>query len=174
MKKIVSLILLGIILVTALCSCGTHAAATALDEALGSIKSGDFANAAIIEGSAFSDEDDAMLAAMYAKFDYTVGEVAENADGAAVKATITMADVGTVFSNYLTEAMAHSLDENWDADDTRFNEMLTAGDVPLSTFDVTVNMIEKDGKWVVDEENNDELLNAITGGLFSALSGLVE
>ena len=171
MKKLISLALAVLILAFSFASCGTHPAATALDKCLSYIETGDFANASVLENRAFSDEDDEMLKAMYAHFEYKIGEAAETESGASVTVTITMTDVGTVFSNYMTEALKHMLDSDWDSDGAVFEQMLSADDAPLTTNTVKVAMVEKEGEWIVADENND-LLNAITGGLFSALNNL--
>ena len=173
MKKTISLFLSFALIALCLVSCGTHEAATALDTLLATVKSGDFANASVITDGPFGNEDDVMMKAMYKNFDYKLGEVTENGDSADVAVTITMTDIGTVFTNYMNEAFENANDPNWDADDTRFIEMLNEDGVATKTFDVAVSMEKAEGAWTVADEN-EAFVDALTGGLFSSLSGLVE
>ncbi len=174
MKKIISLSLVCVLCLVCFASCGAHPASDALEELLKSVKTGDFASASVIENSPFANEDDEMLTAMYKNFDYTIGKTTETEDGANVEVSITMTDIGQVFTDYMTEAMENAMNSDWDADDTRFNEMLVSKDAPVKTFDITVAMVETDGAWdVSDSEANEGLVDALTGGLFSSLSGLL-
>ena len=173
MKKIISLVLTFALIAVCLASCGTHEAASTLDALLATVKSGDFANSSVIADSPFGNEDDVMMKAMYKNFDYKVGEVTDNGDSADVAVTMTMTDIGAIFTNYMNEALANANDPNWDADDTRFIEMLEEDGVATKTFDITVLMEKADGAWTVAEDN-EAFIDALTGGLFSSLSGLVE
>lgn len=166
MKKFTSIILVLALICICFVSCGTHPAATALDEVLAYIKSGDFANAEVLADSPFSSEDDEMLKAMYKNFDYTVGDVTETDGGVAVALNVTTTNLGEVFMNYMSEVLASELDE-----ESLFIEMLNREDAPVAEFDISVNMVETDGKWTVAEDN-ETFFDALTGGLFSSLGGL--
>ncbi len=186
MKKLLS-ILLCAVLVFAFAACGTPAktpaettaaptveaeSARALKALLDPLATGDFADTDVLEGSAFANEDEMMLNGIFGKFAYTIGEAVENGDTATVKATITMVDMGGLFAAYLTEAMAHANDADWDADGSEFSKMAAADDAETKDFAVEVKMEKADGKWVVAKEGNDALYNALTGGLLDSLGGL--
>lgn len=173
MKKFTALILVCVILSALFASCGTHEAAKTLDALLASVKSGDFANASVIANGPFANEDDVMMNAMYKNFDYKIGDVTENGDGVEVAVTITMTDIGTVFANYMTEALENAANSDWDSEDTRFVEMLGEDGVATKTFDIKVNMVKESDAWTVADEN-EALVDALTGGLFSSLGNLVE
>ncbi len=168
MKKILSILLASALLVVCLASCGTHAAAAALDEMLATVKNGDFENAYILADSLFYGEDKELLTAMYKNFDYTIGEVTETDGFALVSVAITMTDIGKIFMDYMAEAMSGN-----ETSEDRFAEMLSEEDAPTKTFDVKVNMYEMGGNWTLSE-GADALTDALTGGLLSAFEGIVE
>lgn len=176
MKKILS-ILLCVSMLLAFAACGgknpaaSDPAAAALDAAFSALKAGDFDATDILSGSAFANEDAAMLSGIFAKFDYKLGEVTAAEDTATVAADITMVDMGALFTAYLTEAMAQ--DSDWDADGSYFAEMAKGEDAATKTFSVDVQMVkDAEGVWTVAAEGNDALYNALTGGLLDSLGGL--
>lgn len=178
MKKILP-ILLCLALVFAFAACDKtpaatdSAAAAALEEMFSALKAGKFDDTDILEGSAFGNEDATMLEGIFAKFDYKLGEVTENGDTATVAADITMVDMGALFSAYLTEAMAHIDDAEWDADGSYFAEMAKMDSAATKDFTAVVQMVKgEDGVWTVAEEGNEALYNALTGGLVDSLGGL--
>lgn len=173
MKKFASLLLVCVMLTALFASCGTHEAAKSLDALLASVKSGDFANSSVLADGPFANEDDEMMTAMYKNFDYKVGDVTENGDSADVAVTITMTDIGAVFTNYMNEAFENAANSDWDADETRFVEMLNEDTAPTKVFDITVNMKKENDLWTVADEN-EAFVDALTGGLFSSLGSLVE
>ena len=178
MKKILAL-MLATLMLFAIAACGQKApaqldeASAALNVHLASLKAKDFGATDILSGSAYANEDNAMLNAIYEKFDYTITDSVIEEDKATVKVDITMVDMGAILGAYLAEAMVNASDDNWDADGSRFMEMMQAEDAATKTFSVTVSM-EKDaeGAWTLGGENED-LLNALTGDLLGALGGLM-
>lgn len=168
MKKILSVVLASAVLMLCLASCGTHAAAKALDEILAPVKNGDFENAYIIANSLFSGEDEELLTALYKNFDYTIGKVTETDGTALVSVTITMTDIGQIFMDYMAEAMSGN-----ETSEDRFAEMLSDEDAPTKTFDVTVNMFKVNENWTLSE-GADALTDALTGGLISTFEGIAE
>ena len=172
MKKIATVILCFSLLALCLTACGAQGPDKALGEKLAMLKEGNFEQAELLEGSAFANEDTAMLTALYSKMDYTVGKAVENGDTATVEATVTMVDMSAALAAYMQEALAHMLEEDWDADGSRFTEIVSAEDAATKEFSVTVQMVKTEETWEIAEEGNDALMNALTGGLFSALDGL--
>ena len=168
MKKVLSLIISAILLVACFASCGgTHASAKALDGYLAPLKSGDFDEAVILSQNPFADESLELLEAMYKNFDYKIGDVTVKDGFADVAVSITMTDIGKVFSDYLAKAMSEG-----NVTEEMFYDMLLAEDAPIKTFDIKVNMYEMSGEWVLSE-GAEELSDALTGGLISSLGGLV-
>ena len=171
MKKTVSLLLTAALLLSAflLVSCGGKTPSQVLTDELEKLRSGEIFE----DGNAsLSNEDMEMQKRIYENMKYTVGEEKISGDTAAVALEITVVDMQAVFTKYLTEAVAHMGEDNWDADGKVMLDMLAASDAPTATQNVTVNMIKTDGNWTIAEENNDDFLNAVSGGLFGYLSGV--
>lgn len=179
MKKTISLMLCAL-LALSFVACGEKTvtlteAAEALDKDLAALKAGNFSETGILENSAFANEEAMMLEAMYSQFDYKIGDSAINGDTATVAAEITMVDMGAAFTAYMTAAMEHIDEADWDADGSYFAEMIKGGDTATKDFSVTVNMVkDADGAWTVAAEGNDALYNALTGGLLDSLTGFGE
>ena len=160
-----------VMLALSLVSCGSGPD-KALDAKLALLKEGNFAEAGVLEDSAFANEDSAMLQALYAKMDYTIGEAKVDGETATVPVTIVMVDMSSVFAAYMKEALSHLTDPDWDEDGSYFMQMLQAEDAETKEFSVTVNMVKTEDAWEIAEEGNDELADALTGGLISALGSL--
>lgn len=178
MKKILALTL-ATLLLFAVAACGEKTpapldeASAALNVHLASLKAKDFGATDILTGSAYANEDDEMLNAIYAKFDYVITDSVIEGDTATVKVDVTMVDMGAALGAYLAEAMANASDANWDADGSRFMEMLQEDDAATKTHSVSVAMVkDAEGAWTLAEENED-LLNALTGDLLGALEGMM-
>lgn len=169
MKKLVSLFLTAALLLTALLlvSCGGKTPSQVLTDELEKLRSGE-----IFEDgdTSLTDEDMEMQKRIYENMKYTVGEEKISGDTATVALEITVVDMQAVFTKYLSEAMAHMGEEDWDADGKVMLDILAAADAPTTTKNVTVNMVKTDGSWTVAEENNDDFLNAVSGGLFGYLN----
>ena len=173
MKKIISLVLVGALMALCLASCGTHSAAKALDEMLLTVKNGDFAKAAVLEGTPLTNENNEMLSAMYKSFSYSIGEVKENEDGtASVAITIDTVDMGAVFAAFLEEAIANMDNPDWGDEEANFIAALGAEDAPRIEFAIDVAMENVDGTWEIADEN-EAFIDALCGGLISSLSGLI-
>ena len=183
MKNLFS-VLLCAVLVFALAACGNtdtpdtprtpeSASALALDALLAPLKAGEFSKTDILANSAFANEEEMMLSGIFGKFDYAIVGGEEGTDTATVDVKITMVDMGELFSAYLTEAMAHVTEADWDADGSYFAEMAKGEAAVTRDFTVTVQMAkDADGAWTVAKDGNDALYNALTGGLIDSLGGL--
>lgn len=175
MKKITSVLLCLVLLSLTLVACSSvGAAGSVLDTELSLIKQGKFSEVSIFSDSLFANEDADMLGAMYAKFKYKVGkeQIAENS--AAVDVTITMVDMRAAFTAYVNEAKQHFDDPDWDAEGSYFVELLRSGDIATKEFAITVNMVKVDEAWTIIEEDNEDLLDALTGGLVTSLDSLAD
>ena len=144
----------------------------ALDAKLALVKEGKFEEAALLEGRVFSNEDAPMLEALYAKMNYVIGESKVDGETATVAVTITMVDLSAVLADYMKEALSHIVEGDWDADGSYFMEMLKAEDAPTKDFPVTVHMVKTEEAWELAEDGNDDLKDALTGGLISSLGSL--
>lgn len=137
-----------------------------LEAELAALKSGDIPENTYMADSAFANEDAATHAALYAKFEYTIGEVTiVDSDTATVKADIKMVNVATALTSYMTEIMAHSDEEDWDADFAVFYDLLSGEEAAVDKHNITINMTKTENGWTISKENNEGLDNAITGGL---------
>ena len=172
MKKIISLVLASVLLVLCFASCGTHPAAKAIDEMLLTVKNGDFANAAVLDSTPLTNENDEMLSAMYKTFEYKIGGVKESGDTATVALVIDTVDMGKVFASFLEEALANMDNPDWGDEEENFIKALGASDAPRIEFAIDVMMEKVDGKWVIADEN-EAFVDALCGGLISSLGGLV-
>nr|MBQ5811396.1 hypothetical protein [Clostridia bacterium] len=174
MKKIISLVLVSVLLALCFASCGTHPAAKALDEMLIAVKNGDFAKAAVLENTPLTNENNEMLSAMYKTFNYSIdGVVAADDTTATVGVVIDTVDMGKVFADFLTEAIANVNNPEWGDEEAMFIEKLGAEDAPRIEFAIDVAMEKVDGTWVLADEN-ETFIDALCGGLISSLSGLLE
>lgn len=171
MKKLTSLFLAAALLLLAVLfvSCGGKSPSQVLTEELEALRKGE---ASASDGEMLTDADMEMQKIIYENMRYTVGEEKISGSTAAVAVEITVIDIKTVFSQYLAEAFTHAADENWDPDGEAMLGMMASPDAPTVTKNVTVNMVKTDGEWVIDENGNDDFLDAISGGLLSYLSGL--
>ncbi len=169
MKKTVSLLLTAALLLSAflLVSCGGKTPSQVLTDELEKLRSGEIFE----DGNAsLSNEDMEMQKRIYESMKYTVGEEKISGDTATVALEITVVDMQAAFIKYITEAAAHKDEDNWDADGKVMLDILSAPDAASVTKNVTVSMVKADGRWTIAEENNDDFLNAVSGGLFGYLS----
>ena len=172
MKKHLALLLCLSMLVCLFAACGSTSPKSVLAKELDALKSGKYEEAGMLGDETFTEEDNAMLSAMFGKLSYTLGKETVDGDKATVEVTVEMVDMSAVFANYLTEALTHMTDTDWDATGERFVEMIAADDAPTATFSAVVHMTKTEEGWEIDETGNDDLLNAVTGGFFEYLTDL--
>ena len=131
---------------------------------------------------------DSLMAKWY-DFDYKVnGEtIAEDGKTATVDVTITTYDMTAVFNNFYTEFMNRALEQysgnsnNVPKEEyTKMAYEVLQEEIDKATEknyegDATLSLTKTDGKWIVDkiDENNEEFLNVITGGLMDVLNDIV-
>ena len=131
---------------------------------------------------------DSLMAKWY-DFDYKVnGEtIAEDGKTATVDVTITTYDMTAVFNNFYTEFMNRALEQysgnSNDVSEEEYTKMayeVLQEEIDKATEknyegDATLSLTKTDGKWIVDkiDENNEEFLNVITGGLMDVLNDIV-
>ena len=176
MKKTISLILCALLLV-ALCACGkTENTPTSVVRAsLDALKNGTsddssmFGNVGGIAGG-----DDAMYAALFGSLTYTVKGERVNGDRAEVDLDVSTADIPAALNAYLVEAGNHAGDDDWDADGSYFVTLLSSPDAARKDFSVTAHLVMTDGEWVLPKEENNDLLNAATGGLYDFANTAIE
>ena len=133
------------------------------------------------ELSSYEDEDAAFLTPVFKSLKYKIVST-ETGDGfAAVTLEITTIDVKDVITNlvgeFLMTAFSHLDDDDFDADAyyaEQLEQALSKDDLELLTSTAVLDLIKtEDGRWLVTGlDDNDEFLDAITGGLVSAFSSL--
>lgn len=124
---------------------------------------------------------DENLALMLKNLNYKVVSSSESGDQATIVAEISNMDLAIVLRNYFSQAMefamrnAFSNEEISEEELTQqmedmMVELLKAEDNEMVTTTVEVTLTKVDGNWTIDA--SDELLDAVFGGLLTALSGL--
>lgn len=134
--------------------------------------------------SATSDaESKKMMKLVFSKMDVTIEEAAKiNGDNATVKAKITAPDtkkimqncIAAAFSSALSSAFSSSSSTSSNDASTAMTKMfaneLSKSDVALSTTEMNVQLMKKDGQWKV--KMTDNLTDAMTGGMYSYLKSV--
>lgn len=192
MKRAVSL-LTAALLVFSLGACGKAPAPTeVLDQTLQAIKAQDQEKlAAYYDGDisdikvtpedgedTFSKELTKDLEEKFLAFTYKLENEKIDGDKATVDATVTTYPFGEiftkVFSEFLAEALSLAFSSSGEPDDAAMNakmEEITSKNLKEAKADyvktVTVHLTKTDKGWIVDEEGNDDLFDALTGGLAS-------
>ncbi len=171
MKKVIS-ILLAVVMILSFAACGNkNTPEKNLDAMLTALKNGDMETLAALndeENFDISGQED--MLSIFTSLSWTFGEtVMEDDDDATINVQITTTDMQTVFSEFMTQAMSQAMQGMEMTEDTTSQLLLDIMNTTeeTATFDVAVDMSLEDGKWIVDDDN-DEFFNAITGGLMEA------
>lgn len=172
MKKILSLTLCALFVLSALCACGKTPAepdtpTAVLKASLDALKRGESDENSVF-GSAghLAGDDGAMYDALFGSISYTVKDERIDGDTAEVDIDLETVDITAALGAYLTEAGNHADDDAWDADGGYFISLLKADDAAKKSFSVTACLDKVDGAWVLTKDANTDLLNAVTGGLY--------
>lgn len=168
MKKFLSLLLVAV-MIFSLAACNSSKPEKALDDMLKALKAGDLDKLSELNGDKgsdeLSDEDKALFKAIYGKMEYKVGKSEINGEKAKVALELKVVDLASVMEKFVSEAMKHMLESDWDYE-AYIKELVNDKDAKTKSFDVTVPMEKKDGKWVVDEDGDlTEFISALTGGI---------
>ena len=115
---------------------------------------------------------------MFAKFDYSVGDVKVDGDTATAKLTLTNVDIQSVMNDVQSnmtsdsEFMAKVTEAASSGDMTKvyplvFEKMYAGIDASdkLVTSDVEMKLDKKDGQWTVNEDNMSDIVSSMYGGL---------
>ncbi|MBQ4556872.1 MAG: hypothetical protein IJA60_04405 [Clostridia bacterium] len=173
MKKLLSILLCVVMCVTFLAACGNDPAkeaTKALTDTLDIIKSGDAKKLAEVgfTDEELPEEDLVIIKAFFGNLKYTVKDaVAVDENTVNVTVEITNVDMGTVFTEYFTQAMAKYMeDESWEDDGSLLNSVIADTDETI-TKTATVKLLKTNGTWDFDADENYDFADAITGGLNS-------
>ena len=115
-------------------------------------------------------------------FDYELSNEQVNGDKATVDVKITTYRIGDAFtaffSDYLSQALILAFSDASEEDLDALATTILSGklaDLTEKSYEktATINLSMKDDKWVVDEvQTGDDIVDAITGGLVTAFSGM--
>lgn len=121
-------------------------------------------------------------------YDYEIGEETINGDTATVKVNFTSYDlktpVGEALASYLEDAFGAAMVEAFGGAKMDQDKLLAGFYEDLAdglekqtekntTAEATFNLSKVDGQWVVDQVN-DDVLDAMTGGLYKSLNDFSE
>lgn len=114
--------------------------------------------------------------------DYVIGSETIDGDNAVVKVDVTANNIGEKFGEGFTNAismafaLAFSDKSEEEINKTITETMLASLKECDKTYKVSVDvhLVKVDNQWLIDSDNNDDLANAITGGLLDILSQLSE
>ena len=115
-------------------------------------------------------------------FEYELSNEQVNGDKATVDVKITTYRIGDAFtaffSDYLSQALILAFSDASEEDLDALATTILSGklaDLTEKSYEktATINLSMKDDKWVVDEvQTGDDIVDAITGGLVTAFSGM--
>lgn len=123
------------------------------------------------EGDLKEDDQKAFVAKMQ-DFDYEIVEEKVDEDKATVKVKITTYDFGKAMEELYTELFTMAFtnpDASTEEVTKMFMDKMTGIEKKEYTKEVTVNCQKKDGEWVTDVDSNEELQDAILGGLITKI-----
>ena len=117
----------------------------------------------------------------FKKTDYKVLEVKEEKDKSVIKVKIKAPNLGEYAPEIFMDLMSLAFSGGEEKDggkllNDKFNEVLKSKDLKYINEEVSVNMIKRDGKWVLDIENaeNDEFFSVLLGKIDKIGSALSE
>ena len=168
MKKFI-VVLLALIMCFGMTACSKASPSDALKADLENAKSNP---EELAEGmdEGFGEEAGKAFVEKMLDFDYKLGEEKVDGDTATVQATITTYPFGEIFTQVLTDYISQALaDPNLSEDDINAlmdSLMLEALKSAEKSYETTVDVTLKKGDdgWEVQED--DELANALTGGIY--------
>lgn len=144
----------------------------------GSSENFNLAGTPLSEGEAMKPLEDAMKEKI-AGLTYTIKEEKVDGEKATVTAEMTYNDLSDAFNTAFSEMMTVLMDGSVDMmnmDDAAIEKLTVesftkamAASEAKKTETVVINMVQKDGKWLIDTENNAVLLNALSCNLFNFL-----
>ena len=175
LKKVMVMIL-TLAFLTALCGCNeVKDAEGALNSAIAALQSGDYAKASgYINGSEILDNNE-MLCFSNLSCSINSSEKTDNSN-VKINADITNVNTANAFKDTITQAFSLALSGEVSQDEMEskileiFAQNLSGEDVETVTSTIDINMVKTDEGWKVDA--NEELQDAITGGLVSASKNL--
>ncbi len=170
MKRIIS-VLFAVLMLFSFAGCQKSSPQKDLDAILTAIKSGDMETlAALNYEEVFDFEGQEQMMSIFSSISWKFGETVEvDEDDAKVNVQITTKDI---FSEFMTQALSKAL-QGEEMSEEAVSQMLIDiinATEKTASFDVAVEMSLEDGKWVIDDDGNEEFINAITGGLMNVMA----
>ena len=183
MKRKILSVVLAVIFMFALASCGASDPKGAVDSYMKACQKLDTEKMyEYFPGQGTSIENDALGESdidFFSRITYELGETSVDGDKATQKIQITTVDMATIMTELVTELTAEMLtnlgDSEFDSEayvNELLAEKLSNPDAKLITTTVTVNLEKNsDGKWIISSpDQNAEFLDALSGGIVNSLT----
>ena len=160
MKKMLKVLFAGLMLFT-LVACGVPESQKALDNYLGTVKSGKF-----MENE--NSQQARIFEKIFNKMEYKILKTNETGDKSEIEVHVKAVNLAGYMADYMRAmmplAMSGASEKAIEASAIKyFDDLSKKKNLSYLEQDVTVYLSKKDGKWVVD--NGDELTNVVTGNL---------
>ncbi|GAW91188.1 DUF4352 domain-containing protein [Calderihabitans maritimus] len=186
LKKYLSVLLVGVLVVIAGCSAGPTPKQVTNDF-LKALQDGDIETAKtfvvsdknLVENYFENEEAEKTAKLILSRITYEVGDYSVDGDTAVVNAKITSPDllriVGKAIQEMLPMAFAAAFSESTsqEAVDKMLEQYLENSisdpNAPMTTSQVKINLVKANGTWKISQDN-DDLLNAVTGNIAKAFS----
>jgi|GEM_PF-1896872 len=133
------------------------------------------------EGTSDSGFSEELSQLFYAKLDYKILSSSISGDTAIVTTKITNTDMSIIFGEYMLEMIGLAFEEAYKPEEEQMSDeefdqkaeeilygLLTRDDNPTVTNTVDVRLTKSGNTWIIAED--EELLDALTGGLISVLN----
>lgn len=132
-----------------------------------------------IEDLDLNESEDDDLIPVFKKLACKVLSSSENGDTGTAQVEITNIDMGAIMGEYFSKGMSEALSNALAAEEDKISdedmaesmealllEMIDSSEA-TKTFTVDISLNKKEDYWQVVIDNNDDLLNALTGGLLN-------
>ncbi len=195
-KKTLSIILIAILLIS-ITGCSGPDPKETVEAYLETVKKGELEESEkyLVDGGSGADEDndldeeseellDEISNNIFSKIEYELSDSEVDGDKAKVEAKITAPDLEKVFYEVFGDSFMMTLmefmDEEGEIDEEelekrmmdKFKNILNKEDLETVTQNVKINLEKKENEWLIVMD--DDLLNALSGNLFSTIDLLTQ
>ncbi|WP_066506172.1 DUF4878 domain-containing protein [Abyssisolibacter fermentans] len=117
------------------------------------------------------------------KIKFEIKDEEINDDNAVVKVNLDIPNIGNVMLEVMQEAMVAAFSQAADDTSEKSQEEITAdieksmieklqGDIETISKDLEVKLVQKDGKWLIEADN--DIANAVAGNMLEAFQGMMD